>query len=67
MGQDLGKNLQSLKIDKSKKYNNRPKSKSWRYLTAIIVIIILVIAYFGFKSSISPATQVKVTTVTLMT
>lgn len=67
MNKDLGKNLQSLKIDKSKKYNDRPRSKSWRYITAIIVIIIIVIAYFGFKSSISPATRVKVTTVTLMT
>ncbi len=58
--------ISALKIDKSKKYDDRPKSKLWNYLTFLIVIIVIIIAYYSFQEKIRPATKVKIATAQLM-
>lgn len=59
--------LNDLRIDKQKRYDKKPKSKSWRYIFAVLVLAALVIVYFMFFEKIKPATQVKTTTVRLIT
>jgi RND family efflux transporter MFP subunit len=59
--------LNALQIDKNKKYDDRPKSKKWLWILWAVIIIILCFSYFAFKSKITPATQVKVAEVTLLT
>lgn len=58
--------LKSLQIDKTKRYDDKPRSKVWNYLIAIVVIIVLVISYFMFQEKIKPATQIKTTSVYLL-
>jgi RND family efflux transporter MFP subunit len=59
--------LNALQIDKSKKFDDRPKSKKWLWLVWAVIITILCISFFAFKNKIAPATQVKVTEVKLLT
>ena len=55
--------LSSLRIDKSQRISDRPRSKVWRYLLIVVLAIIVVGAYFWFKNDITPATKVKTATV----
>jgi RND family efflux transporter MFP subunit len=59
--------LNALQIDKSKKFNDRPKSKIWFWLLWAFIIIVLCVSFFAFKNKITPATQVKTTEVKLLT
>lgn len=59
--------LNALQIDKSKKFEDRPRSKKWVWILWIAIIIFLFILYFTFKNRITPATQVKVDEVSLLT
>jgi RND family efflux transporter MFP subunit len=59
--------LNALQIDKSKKFDDRPKSKKWLWLVWAVIITILCISFFAFKNKIAPATQVKVTEVKFLT
>jgi len=59
--------IASLKIDRDKKQSNKPRSKKWMVLVWVAVIAIVVVAYFLFKESITPARKVKVATATLIT
>ena len=59
--------ISSLRIDKNKRYDDRPRSKAWRYLAVVVVIVIVVIAYFMFKKEIAPATRIQTATVTVIT
>jgi len=59
--------ISALRIDKSQRYDDRPRSKAWRYLAAAVVIVVIIISYFIFKKEIAPATSVQTATVTLIT
>jgi len=59
--------IASLKIDRDKRQSDRPRSKKWMVLVWVAVIAIVVVAYFLFKESITPARKVKVATATLIT
>ncbi len=59
--------LSALKIDKTKKYDDRPKSKIWTYLIILVVIIAVIFSYQLFKEKLTPATKVKIATATLIT
>lgn len=54
--------ISALKIDKSKKYDDRPKSKIWGYLIFLIAIIAIIFTYYFFQEKIRPATKVKIAT-----
>ena len=66
---EMNKNeaIRSLKIEKKKRYDSKPKSKKIFYLLYFVIFITICIAYFVFKGNLEPATKVNVTTVTLMT
>lgn len=67
MNDDIKNNLHSLKIDKSKKYNDRPKSKKMRWVVIALILIVAIASYFVFKERIKPATKIKTATVVLLT
>jgi HlyD family secretion protein len=60
-------NLASLRIDKTKKKNDRPRGKGRAITITVIVVIALVIGYFALGRSITPAVKVKVATATMIT
>ncbi len=52
--------ISSLRIDKTKKYQDRPRSKKWLWwLIGIVAAIVVVIAYTQFKESVASATSVR--------
>lgn len=58
--------LSSLRIDHSKRFDDdRPKSKTWKYLLWATLIVVLVISFFAFRKSVAPAMKLKTTTVTM--
>ena len=59
--------LSSLKIDRSQKYDDRPKRRIWRWIIAAIVIAALIWSYFAFRENISQATIVKAGTARILT
>jgi RND family efflux transporter MFP subunit len=59
--------LSSLRIDKSKKFDDAPKSKKWLILVWIGAATVLVMAYFLLKKQVAPATSVKVATAQILT
>ncbi len=59
--------LSGLRIDKSKKYDDRPRGKGWSIVIGAVVIAVFVVGYFLLRKSITPATKVKVATVTMIT
>ncbi len=59
--------LNALRIDRSKKFDDRPRSKVWKWLFLALLLIIVVVGYFVLKGRVSPATKVKATTVTYIT
>ncbi|UCG62854.1 MAG: efflux RND transporter periplasmic adaptor subunit [Candidatus Zixiibacteriota bacterium] len=64
MAEENKADLASLKIDRDKRYDDRPGSKFWRYFIPGMVIAVVVVGYFLLKDSVSPATKVKVAVVT---
>jgi RND family efflux transporter MFP subunit len=67
MDQEKKADLASLKIDRAKRYDDRPRSKKWLALVWLVIIIAIVIAYFSVKDTVAPATKVQVATVALVT
>ena len=59
--------LNSLRIDKNKRYDDKPKSKYLKYYLGLIVVIVIIVSYYFFEEKIKPATQVKTATVYLLT
>jgi RND family efflux transporter MFP subunit len=59
--------LASLRIDKSKKYDDRPRGKGRSIAIALVVVVALVIGYFTLSKSITPALKVKLATATMIT
>lgn len=59
--------LSSLRIDKSKKFADRPKSKKWWILVWTVIAAVLVIAYFILQKKVAPATAVKVGVAEMLT
>jgi RND family efflux transporter MFP subunit len=65
--EDNKPDIASLRIDHEKRQSDRPRSRKWMILIWIVAIAAIVIAYFLTKERITPATKVKVATVTLIT
>jgi RND family efflux transporter MFP subunit len=59
--------LSSLKIDRSRKYDDRPRRPIWRWIIIVAVIAAIVWGYFAFRSNITPATSVKTATARVLT
>lgn len=59
--------ISSLRIDRNKKFDDRPKSKKWLWLVWIAVAVIIVLGYFYLKDSVTPAMKVEVGKATLLT
>jgi RND family efflux transporter MFP subunit len=57
----------SLRIDRDKKYNDRPKSRVWRWIVGLLAVVAVIAAYFIFQERITPATKVRTATATLLT
>ncbi|MBD3258087.1 efflux RND transporter periplasmic adaptor subunit, partial [candidate division GN15 bacterium] len=55
--------LASLRIDRSKKFDDRPKSRRWLWFLLPVVVIIVVIVYFQLQQSVAPATVIRTTIV----
>src|SRR3972149_7590605 len=58
--------LATLKIDRDKKPADRPGRGGWKYGVILVVIAVVVIAYFYVRESVVPATRVKAATVTVL-
>lgn len=58
--------LSSLRIDRDKRYDDRPRKKTWAYFVVAGVIVVLIISYVAFKERVSPSLKVKATMVTLL-
>ncbi|UCE23317.1 MAG: efflux RND transporter periplasmic adaptor subunit [Candidatus Zixiibacteriota bacterium] len=59
--------MSSLRIDGKKRYDDRPRSRKWLILVWVLVVAAVVIAYFVLRESVTPATKVRVATVTYIT
>ena len=54
--------LSSLRIDKDKKFTDRPRKRWWLWLVWIAIIVAALVAYFQLKDNIASSTSVKVGT-----
>jgi len=59
--------ISSLRIDRNKKYDDRPKSKKWLWLVWIAIAVIIVLGYFYLRDSVTPSLKVEVGRATLLT
>jgi RND family efflux transporter MFP subunit len=59
--------LNALRIDQSKKFDDRPRSKVWKWLFLAVLLAVVVVAYFLLRNKVAPATKVKASTVTYIT
>ncbi len=59
--------LSSLRLDKSKKFDDAPRSKKWLILVWVALAAMLVFVYFMVKEKVTPATSVKVATAEFLT
>ena len=59
--------LSSLRIDRSKKASDRPSSGWWKWIMALVAVGAIVIGWFVLRSQVTPATSVRVATVSLVT
>lgn len=59
-------NISALKIDRSKKYDDRPKSKALRWISFAIVLALIVIGYFMLKGNLARGTSVQVAQATIV-
>jgi RND family efflux transporter MFP subunit len=58
--------LASLRIDRSKRYSDRPLSRKWWWLVGALVAVGLVIGYYQLWESAVPALKVRATSVTYL-
>lgn len=58
--------LSSLRIDKSRKSSDRPSRGLWKWVAFVVIGLALVFGYFMLKGRLTPATSVRVATVTLL-
>ncbi len=58
--------ISSLRIDRSQKFDDRPRSGAWKWIVGIVVVAVLVSAYFWIMPRLTPATKVDVTTVRMI-
>ncbi len=66
----LGQNesdLSSLRLDKSKKFDDAPKSRLWLIPVWVALAAVLVLAYFIVKEKVTATTSVKVATAEFLT
>jgi RND family efflux transporter MFP subunit len=59
--------LSALRISHEKRFDDRPPNKSWRWIGVAALLVAVVVGYFIFKESVTPATQVKVATASMIT
>ncbi len=52
--------LSALRIDRDKKYSDRPKSRAWKWLFIALAAVALVFGYIFLRKSVAPATKVKI-------
>ncbi len=55
--------LAALRIDSSKRYDDRPRSKAWVYISLAGAAVLIIILYLALRESVAPALKVKVATV----
>ncbi len=58
--------ISSLRIDRSKKNSDRPRSRKWLWLVWIVLLAAVVIGYLAFKENITPAIKVNVATAAIL-
>ncbi|MEW5993012.1 MAG: efflux RND transporter periplasmic adaptor subunit [Candidatus Zixiibacteriota bacterium] len=58
--------IASLRIDSGKRQSDRPHSRKWWIIVWVVVVAIVVVGYFWFKESITPAMKVRAATVTAL-
>lgn len=58
--------LSSLRIDRDRKYKDRPRSRAWIWILVPVLLATLVIGYFALRQSVTPSQSVRVATVTRM-
>ena len=59
-------NLASLRIDRTKRFDDRPRRGKWIWVTLGIAAIIALISYLVFGTSVAPALKVKTTTIAMI-
>ncbi|MCM2271056.1 MAG: efflux RND transporter periplasmic adaptor subunit [candidate division Zixibacteria bacterium] len=52
--------LSALRISKEKRYEDRPRSKAWRWLGLAALLAVVVVGFLIFRSSVTPAAKIKV-------
>ncbi|RME23522.1 MAG: efflux RND transporter periplasmic adaptor subunit [Candidatus Zixiibacteriota bacterium] len=52
--------MSSLRIDKEKRFDDRPRGRWWRWLLIPMLLIVAILAFFLLKQTVTPATKVKV-------
>jgi RND family efflux transporter MFP subunit len=55
--------LSALKIDRDKKYNDRPRSRKWLWVVIPVVVVVAVVIILNLREAITPSVNVRVTTV----
>ncbi|MBU0983551.1 MAG: efflux RND transporter periplasmic adaptor subunit [candidate division Zixibacteria bacterium] len=58
--------LASLKIDRDKKYNDRPRSRKWLWLLWVVILTAVAFGYFYLKDSVASSAAVRVTRVEMI-
>lgn len=58
--------VSSLRIDKSRKFDDAPKTNWTRYAVIVLVIAAALFGYFSLKDRVTPATAVKVARASLL-
>ncbi len=67
MEQNNKADLSSLKIDREKRYSDRPRSKKIWIFVWLLIAIAVIVGYFIAQTIIAPSTKVKTATATLIT
>ncbi|MBK7143253.1 MAG: efflux RND transporter periplasmic adaptor subunit [bacterium] len=58
--------LSALRISKEKRFDDRPRSKAWTWIGLVLLLAAIIVGYFIFKESVTPGTQVKVGTASMI-
>lgn len=59
--------LSALRISRAQRYEDAPRSKAWRWIGLVLLLIALVVSFLIFKESVVPATKIKVATASYIT